>query len=189
MGYSSRSGRRPNELASKSAHSHVIKDKAVQEFIQSCNLPKKASSVTISSSLKYTPVEPNPIRHVIALDGGYSEVSVQRDFPSATICFFQFGALIFEIKDLEQLNASTFIDPADMEKLKRIQRIKLTLPVRNITTAGNTTFVATVRSVLHCFLPQAAGRRREAARYPALVCVQGVRQTMGRLYSGKLSSV
>ncbi len=87
MGYTSRRGRRPNEYASKSAHGHVIQDAAVQEFLAQCSLPKRAGDVKLSDQLAvpFEPIPDNPIRHVIAVDGGYNEVAVQKEFPSATV--------------------------------------------------------------------------------------------------------
>lgn len=156
MSYTSKRGRRPDENASKSSHSHVVNDEAVQAFLDVCNLPKKAAAVTLSAD-QLLPVEPvahNPIRHVIAIDGGFTEVAVQTEFPSATICFFQFGALIFSVDDLDGLDNQAFIDPDDMAKLKRIQRLKLTLPVRNVTLKSQATLTHSVRHAVYDFFLQ-----------------------------------
>lgn len=156
MGYTSKYGRRPNEYASKSAHSHIINDKSLQEFLEQCNLPKSADEITLTDchSFSYQPVVKNSIRSIIAIDGGYSEVPVQSGFPSSTVCFFQIGALIFSIDDLDGLGKQPFIDPDDMAKLKQIQRLKLTLPVRNVQVKGETTFVNSVRKTIHNFFCQ-----------------------------------
>ncbi len=156
MGYTTRTGRRPNEYASKSAHAYVIKDPTVQAFLAGCETPKKAECVDLSNHelLLADKTALNPIKHVIAIDGGYNEVIVRPEFPSATICFFQFGALIFGIDDLESLEQSPFIDPEDMGKLKRIQRIKLTLPVRNVTLKGSETLTNSIRSAVYNFFKQ-----------------------------------
>jgi len=158
MGYSSRRGRRPNENASKSAHSYVVKDPDVQTFLAECNLPKKSADVSLIDqiSVEYKPVSTNPIRHVIAVDGGYTEVVVEKEFPSSTLCFFQFGALIFSIEDLETIERSPFIDPEDMARLKDIQRLKLTLPIRNITLKSCTTMIDSVRTAIHNFFCQSS---------------------------------
>ncbi|MFN6571964.1 NurA domain-containing protein [Dendronalium sp. ChiSLP03b] len=156
MGYTSKHGRRPNEYASKSAHSHIINDQSLQEFLNQCNLPKLADEITLSDCLNfsYEPVAKNPIRNIIAIDGGYSEVAVQTGFPSSTVCFFQIGALIFSIDDLDGLGKQPFIDPEDMAKLKQIQRLKLTLPVRNIQFKSESTLTNSVRRTIHNFLCQ-----------------------------------
>lgn len=156
MGYTSKHGRRPNEYASKSAHSHIINDQSLQEFLNQCNLPKLADEVAISDchNLFYEPVVKNPIRNIIAIDGGYSEIAVQTGFPSSTVCFFQIGALIFSIDDLDGLGKQPFIDPDDMAKLKQIQRLKLTLPVRNIQFKSESTLVDSVRRTIHNFFCQ-----------------------------------
>jgi hypothetical protein len=153
MGYTSRRGRRPNEYASKSAHGHVIQDAAVQDFLAHCNIPKKAGEVKLSEhlSVPFEPVADNPIRHVIAVDGGYNEEPVQKEFPSATVCFFQFGALIFSMADLEQLDDQPFIDPDDIAKLKRIQRLKLILPVRNVALKSEGSLTRSVRRAVYEF--------------------------------------
>jgi hypothetical protein len=162
MGYSNRYGKRPFEYASKSAHGHVIKDSAVQQFLQSCELPKAADSVSIPGKL-CVPIGTSgadPIRHIIAVDGGFNEVAVRSEFPSATICFYQFGALIFDVDDLEHLAIQPFIDPEDIQKLKRIQRIKLTLPVRNVTVKGEKTLKGSVRRTIYQFFMDALDEGR-----------------------------
>jgi hypothetical protein len=153
MGYTSRRGRRPNEYASKSAHGHVVQDEAVREFLARCRLPRRAGEVKLAEHLRvpFEPAPDNPIRHVIAVDGGYSEVAVQKEFPSATVCFFQFGALVFSVADLEQLDEQPFIDPDDIARLKRIQRLKLVLPVRNVALTAEGGLTRSVRRAIYDF--------------------------------------
>lgn len=153
MGYKSKSGRRPDEYASKSAHSHVIKDPGVQAFLSQCNLPRRAEDVSFEpeSLIPYIPVADNPIHYFIAVDGGYSEVAVQTEFPSATICFFQFGALVFSLDDLRGVANQRFIDPDDMAKLKRINRLEFTLPVRNVTLKTQSTLTNSIRRTVYDF--------------------------------------
>jgi hypothetical protein len=169
MGYTSRRGRRPNEYASKSSHGHVIQDAVVQDFLAQCNLPKRAGEVKLSDhlSMPFEPVSDNPIRHVIAVDGGYNVVTVQKEFPSATVCFFQFGALVFSVADLEQLDEQPFIDPDDIAKLKRIQRLKLVLPVRNVALKGEGSLTGSVRRAVFDFFCRAMddGRLIETLRW------------------------
>jgi hypothetical protein len=153
MGYANKYGKRPFEYASKSAHGYVVKDPSVQQFLENCEMPKAATSVSIPSNSCVQIVDPdkNPIRHIIAVDGGFNEVAVRTEFPSATICFYQFGALIFDVDDLENLAAQPFIDPDDIQKLKQIQRIKLTLPVRNVTVKGEKNLTDSIRRAVYRF--------------------------------------
>lgn len=157
MGYGSRRGRKPEELASKSAHMNVVKDPAVQTFLSGCTLPRAAEDVLLppSNLLEYQPVQSVQVRHIIAIDGGYSEVPVRAEFPSATICFFQFGALAFSLADLDGLEAAPFIDPEDMAKLKRMQRLKFTMPVRNVLKAPHTNLINSIRCAFDEFFGQA----------------------------------
>lgn len=169
MGYMSRRGRRPNEYASKSSRGHVIQDPDVHDFLAQCNLPKKAGEVKLSDHLSMTfePVSNNPIRHVIAIDGGYNEVVVQKEFPSAKVCFFQFGALVFSVSDLEELDQQPFIDPDDIAKLKKIQRLKLLLPVRNVSLKSEGSLTKSVRKAVYDFFRKAMddGRLIETLRW------------------------
>ena len=116
MGYSSRRGRRPQENASKSSHSYIVNDPTVRDFLCKCDLPKTAVDISLPQvlKLKIDNVDKNPINYVIAIDGGYSEVFVRKEFPSSTITFFQFGVLSFSVTDLEDLGEQPFIDPEDI---------------------------------------------------------------------------
>jgi hypothetical protein len=144
------------EQASKNAHGYVINDPEVQRFLSRCALPKSASDVKLAEHtvFQFRPVIPNPVRHIVAVDSGYSEIPVQMNFPSSTLAFFQFGALSFSITDLEGLEEQPFIDPEDMAKLKHIERLKLTLPVRNIALKDQPTLTASVRAALYDFFVQ-----------------------------------
>jgi hypothetical protein len=153
MGYASKYGRRPQEYASKATHHNIINDKSVTYFLQHCDLPKAAGEVDLSAC-EHIAIEesaPNPIRSIIAIDGGYTDVFVRKEFPSSTIAFFQFGALAFNIDDLNEIGKSEFIFPEQMAKLKQIERIKLVLPTRAVTAYGASTLTASIRTTLHKF--------------------------------------
>ncbi len=159
MSYSSKDGRRPNEYASKSSHGYIIRDPEVVEFLDKCNLPKAAEDVDVPTNLQFTlePVENNPIKNIVAVDGGRSEVFVKKDFPSSTLTFFQFGALIFKTEDLEAISKKTFIDPEDIAKLNTIQRYKLTLPTKNILLKEASSFKESFRKTLFDFFVRGSG--------------------------------
>lgn len=153
MGYTSRRGRRPNEYASRASHGHVIKDSAVQEFLAKCELPKRSSEISLNGAqcITFKPLPKNAIRHIIAIDGGYNEVFVQSEFPSATVCFFQIGALIFSVEDLECLDEKPFIDPEDIARLNHIQRLKLVIPTKNVALKNQRTLTDSVRVSIYNF--------------------------------------
>lgn len=153
MGYVSKRGRRPDERASKASHSHIINDSEVAEFLNKCSLPKHSTEVEIPQTL-VTAIEPpqvNPIQHIVAIDGGYTEVFVKKEFPSSTIAFFQLGALIFDVSDLNELSRKPFIDPDDIEKLKNLQRLKLALPTKNIALLDEESLTRSIRKTLDSF--------------------------------------
>tara|TARA_R110000782_G_scaffold160861_3_gene252912 strand:- start:1619 stop:2926 length:1308 start_codon:yes stop_codon:yes gene_type:complete len=144
------------EMASKSSHGHIIRDPEVQKFLAQCELPKEIGEIELPSTLLFdfeAPTE-NPIKHIITIDGGYTEVAVRNQFPSSTMCFFQFGALVFSLEDLREIEQSKFIDPADMARLKNIQRLKLALPVRHIKVGDEATLTHSVRRALWDFFTQ-----------------------------------
>lgn len=140
MGYMSRNNRRPNEYASSAGHTSVINEPAVNIFLERCALPPLVDEVEMLpvNLIDIQPLDLNPIDIIIAVDGGFGEAVVRKEFPSSTITFFNFGALMFRSVDLDNLKALPFIDPEDMARLKRIQRFPFVLPTRNISLAGNT---------------------------------------------------
>ncbi len=153
MSYTSKNGRRPNEYASKTSHGYIIQDPEVSEFLDKCNLPKMADDVDVPTNLQFSldALESNPIKHIVAVDGGRSEVFVRKDFPSSTLTFFQFGALFFKTEDLEAISKKAFIDPEDMAKLNTIERYKLALPTKNILLKEAASFKESFRRSLFDF--------------------------------------
>ena len=63
----------------------------------------------------------------------------------------QFGALLFKLEDLKQLDESAFIAPEDMAKLKNITRLKLALPTRNVRFQDETTLTRSVLKAIYEF--------------------------------------
>lgn len=151
MGYQSKSGK-SSEYASKSSHGYIVKDKEVQTFLDNCNLPDEILDISLDpdSVIKIEDCE-NPIKHIIAVDGGYTEVTVKAEFPSSKIAFFQFGPLIFKVDDLDSISKKFFIDPSDIEKLKNIQRFKFTLPTKNIRISDEDSLVNSIRNAIFKF--------------------------------------
>ncbi len=155
MAYGSK-GKKPIEWASKINHTHIINDEFVKKYIQNCNLPKDANNIKLNEKLIYDldVIENNPIKNIIAIDGGYSEVIVKKNFPSSKMAYFQFGVLFFSVKDLESLETKPFISPEDMSKFKNIERIKFSIPVKNITYKNEKNLTNSIRKTIYKFFIQ-----------------------------------
>lgn len=152
MGYTSKNNRRPFESASKASHHHIINDPEVQAIMQRIEEPPQVDEVSIEQLIKdFEPADINPVEAIIAVDGGYTEVVLNKDFPSRTIHFLQFGALFFKLEDLAEIDSLAFIDPKDMAKLKNIQRLKLALPTRNLCFKDSNTLKGTVLKAIYEF--------------------------------------
>ena len=152
MGYTSKNNRRPFESASKASHHHIINDLEVQAVMQRIEEPPQIDDISIEQLIENCkPTENNPIEAIIAVDGGYTEVVLNKDFPSRSIHFLQFGALFFKLDDLAEIDSSAFIDPKDMAKLKNIQRLKVALPTRNLCFKDTNNLKETVLKAIYEF--------------------------------------
>jgi len=132
MAYSE--GKRPFEAASKSNHIHIIKDKAVQDFLYNHELPRDSEEIETSTEY-YIDIDfelPDSIKWIVAIDGGNTTVPVKSKFPSSTLTFFQFGANALSIDDLNSLKEEPYISPENISKLKELHRRKLVIPTKNI---------------------------------------------------------
>lgn len=153
MSYGNDYSNKPFERASKTSHTNIINDTAVQSFLSKCKIPPYHEEIDDKDIELLMLEEPtkNPIKNIITIDGGYTNVFVKEDFPSSTIAFFQFGALFFKHQDLLDLKEKPFIDPEDFSKLQNIQRIKLVVPTKGIALDGEIDFVSSVRRTIYEF--------------------------------------
>lgn len=153
MGITSRSAK-PSEWAAKINHTHIINDPYIKAFLQNCEFPRDSSDIDIrdiSSSVLLDTTTPNPIKYILAVDGGYTAADVKKNFPSAQFAFFQFGAILFKTDDLDALSEKTFIFPEDMRKLHDLQRFKLAIPIKNIVMKNETSLRSSVRTAVYNF--------------------------------------
>lgn len=151
MGYASTRGRKPFERASKISHAEIINNEKVQAYLNGCAIPQAADAATLADRVVAVPPPvDSKIRVVVAIDGGFTETPVRREFPSASIAFFTFGPLLFKLEDLEALDRLAFIAPEDLAKLKHIQRYSLVLPTKNVTRRGKS-LQRTIRETLQEF--------------------------------------
>ncbi len=129
-----KTGNRSFESASKSGHTYIIKDPEVIDFLNQHELPKEGDEISLFNEYLFDiDYDTNDsIEFIIAVDGGDTTVPVKSKFPSSTITFFQFGANLITVTDLKELREQPFISPESISKLKELQRIKFTLPTKNI---------------------------------------------------------
>ena len=128
---------KPDEWAAKINHTHIINDPFVKNFISQCSFPEELTEIEEWDALRFKILDQNtnnPIKHIIAVDGGYTTVEVRKNFPSSQFAFFQFGSVLLDLEDLESLSKKPFIFPEDMQKLHNIERCKLAIPIKNIIT-------------------------------------------------------
>jgi len=153
MGTTSR-GRKPDEWASKVNHTHIINDPIVKKYLDNCSYPKDVTEEDkdkIRGLIHSVEEVDNPIEHILAVDGGYTTVEVNKSFPSSELAFFQFGALLFDKKDLTNLSVKPFIFPEDMQKLQTLKRFKLVLPIKNINYKNQSSLTNAFRKTLYDF--------------------------------------
>jgi hypothetical protein len=152
VGYGQIKGRKPFERASKIAHTTILNNPDVQEFVETCTLPSTPEGSQLEALQRPLPVGEKRIEHVIAVDGGMTEVAVRKEFPSASMAFMTFGPLTLTLSDLTELDFQPFIAPEDMAKLKNLQRYSLPLPTKAIRAAGAATFSEGVRGQIQGFM-------------------------------------
>jgi hypothetical protein len=161
VGYASSKGRKPIERASKISHTEIINSSAAQDFLKRCALRKKPASTALTEMAVTIPKgEGSSIQAVIAIDGGYTEVAIDKEFPSSAIAFFSFGPLLLRLEDLLKLDSERFIFPEDIAALKNIQRYPpLVLPIRNVHLQGAMTLSLSIRRTIFEYLtkPQEPG--------------------------------
>jgi hypothetical protein len=145
------------ELASKSAHHHIIKDPNVDALLRSCWVPPEAEAVNLTDSEVVNSagsLDTAGIRSIICVDGGYTETVIRARYPSVKVCFFQFGALTFRVSDLNKLDQAAFLRPEDMQRLKNLERIKLALPLSTLRRQDSASFCESVRHTIQDFFVQ-----------------------------------
>ena len=153
MSYGNKYSNKPFERASKTSHTNIINDEIVQAFLSKCKIPPYVENIDDKDAEFYMLDElaENPIKNIITVDGGYTNVSVKEEFPSSTVAFFQFGALFFKHQDLLNLKEKPFIDPDDFSKLQNIQRLKLVVPTKGIALDSEVDLISSVRKAIYDF--------------------------------------
>ena len=89
MSYGNDYSNKPFERASKTSHTNIINDAAVQSFLSKCKIPPYFEEIDDKDVELHMleELDENPIKNIITIDGGYTNVYVKEDFPSSTIAF------------------------------------------------------------------------------------------------------
>jgi hypothetical protein len=165
MPYQQVRGRRPFERASKIAHTEIIKNPLVQQFVQNCELPEPPAASTIGDLVESVSAVPSDLKVVIAIDGGINETWVRDEYPSASVAFITLGPLLLYLEDLDELEKLPFLGPEDMQRLKKIERYSLVLPTRTVRVKGACTFSEGVRLAVQGFFLQGDGHLMTALQW------------------------
>jgi hypothetical protein len=161
VGYGSK-GRKPIERASKIAHVEIIKNPDVHAYVGQCVLPSAPNPESLDSMLtQLGEVDTGAVSAVIAIDGGFTETYVREEYPSASITFFTFGPLLFELADLRALDSKHFIAPGDLARLKKIERFTLVLPTKGVRHRDQPSLSATIRRTIYDFFVNPRGEDDE----------------------------
>ena len=152
MSYSKSSGK-PFEYASKISHRHIIADDEIRQYLDDCKIPFEGKDVKLNVRLIHDIKYPknNNIKNIIAVDGGYTTVTIRKKFPSSLLTYFQFGTLLLKRQDLEAIQLKPFIAPSDMAKLKQLSPDKLALPTKNLLLKDQKSLTHAVRKVVYDF--------------------------------------
>ncbi len=154
MAYGQIKGRKPFERASKIAHTEILSNPDVQEFVSACTLPSMPPGAQIADLQKALPDSDKRLTAVIAVDGGMTEVAVRKEFPSASVTFMTFGPLLLNLADLQEIDRTPFVAPEDMAKLKSLKRYSLVLPTKAVRSPGAESFKAGVRQTIQTFISE-----------------------------------
>lgn len=152
MGYGQVKGRKPFERASKIAHTEILNNPDVQAFVSGCTLPSAPPGAQLEALQKPLPQAERRVTAVIAVDGGFTEVAVRKEYPSASVAFMTFGPLMLKLEDLQAIDREPFIAPEDMAKLKSLQRYSLVMPSKAVRAPEAPSFRAGVRKTIQSFM-------------------------------------
>ncbi|WP_413825756.1 MULTISPECIES: DNA double-strand break repair nuclease NurA [unclassified Methanobrevibacter] len=149
MSYSE--GLKPAEFASQSSQTPLILDEDIKELLKDCYYPKHATEELIGNMNTYTAktIKKNPIRKVLAFDGGYNEVMIGKEFPSSTVAFYRYGVNYFQLNDLFKLEDKEFIGKLDIGKLHNIDAYNFSIPTKNIKSKTQKNLKNSIRYFLY----------------------------------------
>jgi hypothetical protein len=139
----------------KTLHSHIINNEEIERYLKECSIPAEAKDVELNPSLlckiEFPSEEENTIKKIITVDSSSVVVPIKEKFPSSLISFFQFGILLIEVSELDNLKQIPFLGPSDMNALKDLEREELVLPIKNVSLVKYESLTNTIRKVIYKF--------------------------------------
>jgi hypothetical protein len=141
------------ELASKTAHSDIIKNPDVVAFLNECTYltpPSEDEAEEMASNFTLPPQYDSSLTEfVISVDGSNHETSIDDKLPSTKVGYIKIGAVLFPMEQFDSLRDGKFVDPFKVAKLKE-QNTALTfsVPSANIRWGGKSNVKDSFRAIL-----------------------------------------
>lgn len=137
----------------KANHTQIISDDYIKSFLNGCRFPSRPDlepekAQGLICKAKQVVLDK---KNILTVDGSYTTVKTKKEFPSSEIAFFQFGAILFGTDDLEDLSNKPFISPEDMKNLHNLDKTKLAIPIKNVTSSGQSTLNESIRTEIYKF--------------------------------------
>lgn len=135
------------EYANKCAHTDIIRNPDVVEFLADCEYlkqPSREESQSIVSSFVEAPsiAGVNMPNHVVAVDGSLHESSLEDNLPATKIGYIKIGGILIQMSTVGALRVQNgrFVDPFRVAGLEEFNwPLTFTLPSSNIRARSQTT--------------------------------------------------
>ncbi len=111
------------ELASKSAHSDIIKNPEIQAFLKECEYltpPSQEECEKLAAQFSEVPSTEDVQlpSFAIAVDGSPYEASLDEQLPSTKIGYIKLGAILIDLEDFAGLKVGKYVDPFRVAQLQ-----------------------------------------------------------------------
>ncbi len=148
MAYSGR--KRPPEKASKIAHSKIINNDLIQNCLNQCDFLEKREKIALEdyNIINLTEIKDSPIKKIFSIDGSYTNIFINEDFPSSQLVFFQYAADYIEMSTIEELKDMRFISPEFMSSIDKNDCHSFVIPTKNISRLGFNSLKDSIRSFI-----------------------------------------
>lgn len=149
-----------NQYASKTAHSDVIQNPEVREFLNKCKPIREPSESTDQEFALYFQEPPDylndsTVKHVLCSDGSFYSSIIDNRLPSIQVCYLKFGTILIEMNDFNGLedDKTRLVDPFRVAALQREREtLTVVLPLSNFKFQEDDTVKTTFRKQMDQFL-------------------------------------